>query len=328
MLPDEKSIDGAAVLRSIEVQHGILVERAEGIYSFSHLTLQEYLTAQYIDDHRQIDSLVAEHLTEQRWREIFILVAGLMRGGADNLLLQMETTAQQFINTDNLKNLLHWSEQATEGSEGDFKPAAKRSAAIFISPACAHNILALTSALCPNLYYGLDSISLDLCIFDEALTPNPNLDFFCNIIPELDLAISYNPDLLRDEVFIFNQVFALFRRSVRNLAQAIVQLEIFNLVYSDTLSGKLNALEAKHSGITQSYEARYDLIKSVRRTWYLALSFDPDWLDWSEAEVESLNNYLYANELIVRCKEAAVRVSPKVWAGIEERMLTVREGKG
>jgi len=58
MLPDEKFIDGTAVLKSIEVQHGVLVERAEGIYSCSHLTLQEYLTAQYIDDHRQIETLV------------------------------------------------------------------------------------------------------------------------------------------------------------------------------------------------------------------------------------------------------------------------------
>jgi predicted NACHT family NTPase len=95
MLPDEKFINGTAVLKSIEVQHGVLVERAEGIYSFSHLTLQEYLTAQYIDDHRQIEKLVTEHLTDGRWQEVFLLVAGLMRGGADDLLLLMEKEAQK-----------------------------------------------------------------------------------------------------------------------------------------------------------------------------------------------------------------------------------------
>ena len=42
------TLDGKSVLTAIEVQQGILVERAENIYSFSHLTLQEYLTAQYI----------------------------------------------------------------------------------------------------------------------------------------------------------------------------------------------------------------------------------------------------------------------------------------
>jgi len=36
--------DSAVVLKSIEVQHGLLVERAR-IYSFSHLTFHEYFTA-------------------------------------------------------------------------------------------------------------------------------------------------------------------------------------------------------------------------------------------------------------------------------------------
>lgn len=51
-------LDGEAVLNAIAVQQGILVERAEDVFSFSHLTLQEYLTAQYIDDHHQVEKLV------------------------------------------------------------------------------------------------------------------------------------------------------------------------------------------------------------------------------------------------------------------------------
>ncbi|MEH2445309.1 MAG: NACHT domain-containing protein [Nostoc sp.] len=95
-------LDGESVLNAIAVQQGILVERAEDVFSFSHLTLQEYLTAQYIDDHRQVEKLVTEHLTEQRWKEVFLLVAGLMRGGAENLLLPMEKEAQKYINTPKL----------------------------------------------------------------------------------------------------------------------------------------------------------------------------------------------------------------------------------
>ena len=53
------------------------------------------------------------------------------------------------------------------------------------------------------------------------------------------------------------------------------------------------------------------------------LHLNPAWV--SSPEAEALASYLYANQLIVRCKEAAVRVSPQVWAGIEERMLTVRK---
>lgn len=72
MLPDEKFIDGTAVLKTIEVQHGVLVERADGIYSFSHLTLQEFLTAQHlVEDHNQVEQVVINHLRDDRWREVF-----------------------------------------------------------------------------------------------------------------------------------------------------------------------------------------------------------------------------------------------------------------
>jgi hypothetical protein len=49
MLTDEQRINGRNVLRAIEEQHGILVNRHEDIYSFSHLTLQEFLTAKHIN---------------------------------------------------------------------------------------------------------------------------------------------------------------------------------------------------------------------------------------------------------------------------------------
>ncbi|MDJ0660054.1 MAG: NACHT domain-containing protein [Crocosphaera sp.] len=90
-------LNGKAVLNAIEVQQGILVERATDVYSFSHLTLQEYLTAQYIVDHNLISEFVSNHVTDPRWKEVFILVAGLMRGGADQLLLLMENEARKFL---------------------------------------------------------------------------------------------------------------------------------------------------------------------------------------------------------------------------------------
>ena len=45
----------------------------------------------------------------------------------------------------------------------------------------------------------------------------------------------------------------------------------------------------------------------------------------AEEELHALEKYFYANELMVKCKEAAVRVSPQLWAEIEERMITIRE---
>ncbi|MEL6779092.1 MAG: hypothetical protein AAFO06_17735 [Cyanobacteria bacterium J06597_16] len=114
-----KHLDSEAVLNAIEVQQGILVERAEETYSLSHLTLQEYLTAQYLMDNDEWSALVENHLTENRWREIFLLLPGLMlgRAGADKLLMAMEQVANSCLNTEKLRQLVGWADFSTQSSE-------------------------------------------------------------------------------------------------------------------------------------------------------------------------------------------------------------------
>jgi predicted NACHT family NTPase len=72
--------DSEAVLKSIEAQHGLLVERARGIYSFSHLTFQEYFTARYFVESSEPQALenLSSHITEKRWREVFLLTAEIL----------------------------------------------------------------------------------------------------------------------------------------------------------------------------------------------------------------------------------------------------------
>mgnify|MGYP001809883236 CR=1 FL=1 len=125
-----KYFDGKAVLDAIAVQQGILVERAEDVFSFSHLTLQEYLTAQYISqDPGKIQELVEKHLTDQRWSEVFLLISGLI-GNAERLLESMVSELQVCVSSDKLKAIFTWIDQATLGSECSYKPVAKRAAAL------------------------------------------------------------------------------------------------------------------------------------------------------------------------------------------------------
>lgn len=81
----ELDLDSEAVLKSIEAQHGLFVERAQGIYSFSHLTFHEYFTAREIA--LKSNCLLFEdpflnkavnHLTDKRWREVFLLITQML----------------------------------------------------------------------------------------------------------------------------------------------------------------------------------------------------------------------------------------------------------
>ncbi len=82
-----KTVDPDAVLRAIEEQQGLIVRRSMNHYSFSHLTIQEYLSARYHSSETAMVRLVDEHLADVRWRVVFELMAGL--GRADRMLLHM-----------------------------------------------------------------------------------------------------------------------------------------------------------------------------------------------------------------------------------------------
>ncbi|MBW4652996.1 MAG: NACHT domain-containing protein [Kaiparowitsia implicata GSE-PSE-MK54-09C] len=266
-----KHLDSEQVLDAIAIQQGILVERAREVYSFSHLTFQEYLVAQFVVDNQQIAGLVDNHTADDRWREVFLLVSGLMRGrnGTDDLLLTLEKKAQCCLeSSDKLRGLMAWANEATEGTKGKYKPAAKRAAALALA-------LVLARAR-----------SLD-CARARSLDLASALDLVLASAPAFDLASSY------EKIKIFK----------------------FKAVKKSTLLQALEAIKARIPDENQSEE--------VKQTWCTALQLDPDLLRLSEAEVEALETYFSMSIHMVQCKEAAARVSPDVWDGIEARILTV-----
>ena len=118
--PEALELDSAAVLKSIEAQHGLFVERARGIYSFSHLTFHEYFTARkivascnpYAVDDAMLQQLV-NHITEKRWREVILLATGML-DSTDSLLQSMKAKIDELIVEDNkLQVFLTWINSKT-----------------------------------------------------------------------------------------------------------------------------------------------------------------------------------------------------------------------
>ena len=70
--------DSAIILRGIDAQHSLITQRAEQVYSFSHLTLQEYFTAKYLLDNDYCTNLAQNYLSQGRWREVFLLTTNLL----------------------------------------------------------------------------------------------------------------------------------------------------------------------------------------------------------------------------------------------------------
>lgn len=136
-LPDTDDSEiphGGVILRAIEAQHGVLIERAHGIYSFLHLTFQEYFTARSIVQgatRRSIEQLLRSHMTDPRWREVFLLVFSM----SDEASVYFDTflaVLRELISQDrSCRQLIRWVNHKTSATK--INPAHARIAAIGIA---------------------------------------------------------------------------------------------------------------------------------------------------------------------------------------------------
>jgi hypothetical protein len=87
--------DSRAVLKAMEAQHGLLIERSQKVWSFSHLTFQEYLVAKWFCRYTPWDKLV-KYLPDEPWQQVFLLIADITQD-ADSLLLQMKQAIDKYL---------------------------------------------------------------------------------------------------------------------------------------------------------------------------------------------------------------------------------------
>ena len=87
-------LDSETILHAIEAHHGLLVERAKGIYSFSHLTFHEYFNAREINIRKRPQEKafqdLADNLSDSYWREVFLLSAEMAQPDASSLFKMMK----------------------------------------------------------------------------------------------------------------------------------------------------------------------------------------------------------------------------------------------
>jgi len=180
--PEALQLDSEMVLKSIEAQHGLLVERAQKIYSFSHLTFQEYFTARAIVNNSDPQALenIAGCVTQKKWREVFLLTVEMLPI-ADDLLQFMKQQVDSFIASDEkLQHFLVWVNEKTLLVQSLFKAEVIRS---------FYFNLELAS------YYGYDDYPgwlFDAVGHFDANSEDYNLSFTGNAPPEIltDLSLT------------------------------------------------------------------------------------------------------------------------------------------
>jgi predicted NACHT family NTPase len=317
---DISNEESQEVLKAIEAQHGLLIERASGIWSFSHLTFQEYFAAKWFCDRADWEGLV-HYLKELHWEEVFLLTVNMAKP-ADELLQVMKQKVDTLLALDEheqLQELINWASQKSSTVAAPYKIAAVR--AYYLSfvrnPDCT-----LRSG--PNGENDLDFGFYTLESIERKL--DPTLDFgpdptnfaskiFC-VHPELSLDLALDCALETKFISVYSYCgyflnHAINMTSNHYLRQALEQFKeqlpewrhYSEEEFTDWMEGKGEALfDYLRAVITENRNISYN--------W-----------QFSNQQWKALWQYYSTNKLLIVCLNSGCVVSDGVREEIEETLL-------
>jgi predicted NACHT family NTPase len=317
--------EGEAVLKAIEAQHGLLVERADELWSFSHLTFQEYFTAHWLNQLQQ-DAGLAEKIADQRWREL-VKLAIKSQQPADRLLRLIKRAIDCSILKDaKLQKFLIWIWTKTDSIQTQYNSTAIRAYYFARTRTRAH---ALHFAL--NL---VRDLNLKL-VYDLNLAFVLDLNRAFALALALALALDLDLNLVRALEHNHYDYFDLNLNLVRALDCNLVPNRSFtsdldrNLNIDSVLINKLEKLR------TQLPECSTENWHFFQRWWerngqlwtaelhQVITEHQNNSHDWrfNEAQQQALQRYYDANKFLVELLQQPGAVSDTLRQEIEDNLL-------
>jgi predicted NACHT family NTPase len=297
-------LNSEVVLKLFEI-HGLLIERAHLIYSFSYLAFQEYLTARDIVANTEPQILkgklidLVSHLTEPRWRNVFLLTAGML-DNATYLLQLMKQHIDGLVTFDKqLQKFLIWLNQKSLSVQAPYKSAAIR--AFYLTLVLPDDLMlsdnqALSVAIDPRL---ASNLAPDLKI-DLALKCAFYLSLALPKDPALDRVIALNFTLCENQTLICNPELQLWLQQLKEKLPCPAQGK-------ERLKEWWNTSGQAWIETLRSVMVRY---RNIGQQW-----------QFSEQHKQVLKQYYIANQLLVDCVNSSCKVSSTVRETILETLL-------
>lgn len=294
--PEALELDSRAILKSIEAQHGLLIERARGIYSFSHLTFHEFFTARSFAFSRypqQAFQQLVRHMNDKHWKEVFFLTVGILTN-ADDLMVFMKKHADALLAEDEeLQKFLYWVYEKSCSVETSYKPATVRAYYFSLSNTLDFSLI---FSLALSTTFSLDSVlSLDHGLFSVL---NRTLSF--NRTLSLNRALKLKSELELSRIRTLNS----------ELQNKLQQLEVHLLHASDNRENFQSWWQANGHAWTEQLRAVMIEHRNIGHDW-----------QFTDSQKKLLEQYYDTNQLLVDCLNSDCYVSREVRQKIEDTLL-------
>ena len=279
--------DACEILSDIESQHGIIIERAQRIYSFSHLTFQEFFVAKSIADDFDSGSqkIVHQYFDDRDWREVFLLLFSMLNE-PDELIISLKEKIDNKILSDlRSKDLLAYL--CREKSQ---QQKTRRGGIIRLSYL--------------NLVF--ETILDFQSIYDACFLLSQSL------YEDQDKAFSLDYGL----IVSLDRVFEKIRRSIHENAD----LEM-GKAFNASLDNLKTLLPHPGTGFLRWWRHHgHDWSQDLKKILDEHMGISSYWqLDHSQKE--SISTYLYSSNLLLSCTEASDSVSSEVQSFVEDKLL-------
>jgi hypothetical protein len=315
LMPYELERQGELVLKSIEAQHGLLVERAYDIYSFSHLSFQEYFAAKAISSEYDFGrlQLVFEQVKNKQWHEVFLLAVS-MSARADGLITVMKEKTDGIPLTQlSLIKFLRWVTQKAQQVKAQQVKAQR--------------VKANLSDYFVRAFYYMYSFSKD------------------EIISPLNSKPMHHPEMEMDRVLIgsSNTLKRALKPSLTDferlerLHQIKLDLQRIEPIVGSTAYDDPTAFQPQWVALMRDLNLLIELPASDGwmdalnqwvtqfRHWIIAYrNIGYEW-NFNAVELEMLQEYYNANKLLMDCLQNDCYVSRQVQNKIKKTLFTLPE---
>jgi len=354
-IPDEF---GRSVLRAIESQHGLLIERADEIWSFSHLTFQEYFAAKWFVERNDLEGLANQIIctNRDRWRQVFLLAMELTP--AENLVKLFKQRIDQLILDDpKLKSFMCWIQAKSYSVNTNYTTSAVRALyiAFVLDPSSVGSIdltntFRLACKLDENIYNSITHYSFDI---NSVLIRNVHLDQGLSVDLSLMLILAmaigsiprtpqFDLDSALDHICTGENL--IFDNKLQKLRDKFLSQMENNQKKGQTVHRQIdlsaatktkrgwqgNKPDAPHPRESDSFDVSQGCWQVPDKPWVEEFrnvlveyrNIGHDW-EFSQEQITKLREYCLSNEFLLSLLDGDCGVSSEVIMEVRRRLLSV-----